>query len=564
VCPVNCEVSDWNNGDCDVSCGEGQLTRTRTITTNPIGNGAACPPLEETAACSTNVVCPVNCEVSNWTNGDCDVSCGEGQLTRTRTITINPIGNGAACPPLEETAACSTNVVCPVNCEVSDWTNGVCSVTCGEGQLIRTRTVTVEPAGNGAACPPLEETITCSPVDCLPALMHYNERCLSHCDGKYGPCEYCGSRGMCCKKKNAKLWPVGMHNECFKEVFGVKVLYPRHAADICLAMLDGAEIALTQNTGALCLRQCDREAGQCNFCGIHGACCRIKPNGRTFAHGTPDVCMLDEVIPQYTTKGEHICIKFPGSHIKFLASLNGISEEAVPSTTPSVAAVLGVMGRDVTVGDVVRESDSGVTRRLLSEDQTLQVTYKIEAEDDDAAIALAESIQAIPSLDQALAERMSDDLGVQVSVVSQLPEVVSDADAKTPSPTPHPTPSPTPIPTPMPTFIIPASGFDPSAVYNGFPKPSKRGKYVVTTQIHGGIRMSNLEAQQFCYEKCLADERFSAFHLYVLKKKAKKNCRCLGGDMKKVLAKTHLRKFWGWVRCGSDVVLGGVNQPACE
>merc|ERR1719204_232180 len=55
----------------------------------------------------------VNCDVSAWVDGVCDVSCGSGSMTRTRTITVNPVGNGAACPALEETVSCDTGVECP-------------------------------------------------------------------------------------------------------------------------------------------------------------------------------------------------------------------------------------------------------------------------------------------------------------------------------------------------------------------------------------------------------------------------------------------------------------------
>merc|ERR1719204_202420 len=136
----------------------------------------------------------------------------------------------------------------------------------------------------------------------------------------------------------------------------------------------------------------------------------------------------DEEFDQYNCyrKNNLMPTAAQGAHVNFRASLNGISVEAVPSTTPSVARVIGVDESDVTVPYI-----QPFGRRLLTEDQALQVTYKIASEDDAAANALAESIQSIPSIDQALSESISSDLGIEVTVASEPPEVVSGAGATT-------------------------------------------------------------------------------------------------------------------------------------
>ena len=43
-------------------------------------------------------------------------------------------------------------MACPKDCAMSDWTDGKCSVTCGEGSQSRFRTVLSQAVGGGKAC----------------------------------------------------------------------------------------------------------------------------------------------------------------------------------------------------------------------------------------------------------------------------------------------------------------------------------------------------------------------------------------------------------------------------
>jgi semaphorin 5 len=71
--------------------------------------------------------CPVDCQVSAWTPyTKCSASCGGGVAARTRTITTQPLHGGRACPELHETKACATHS-CPPPCQVSDWSAWVCA-----------------------------------------------------------------------------------------------------------------------------------------------------------------------------------------------------------------------------------------------------------------------------------------------------------------------------------------------------------------------------------------------------------------------------------------------------
>jgi len=174
-CPVDCAVTDWANGTCSKPCAGGTQTQTRTVKVPPVGTGAACPALTQQAACNTHA-CPVDCQVSDWSVGACDKPCGTGAQTRTRTVTTAPVGTGKACPPLQDSQPCNTQA-CPVDCQVSGWGAwSTCSKQCETGERTRTRTVTVPPVGTGAACPALTESGTCNPHPCTPDMNCYMKR----------------------------------------------------------------------------------------------------------------------------------------------------------------------------------------------------------------------------------------------------------------------------------------------------------------------------------------------------------------------------------------------------
>jgi Spondin-like TSP1 domain len=166
-CPINCAVSDWSSfGACSATCGGGTQTHTRTVTTQPQYGGTACPVLTESQACNTQA-CPVNCEVSGWSDStSCSVSCGGGTKTQTRTVTKAAANGGTACPVLSQSVPCNTQA-CPVDCQVSGWSGwSGCSASCGGGTQTQTRSVTVNPANGGAACPVLSQSQSCNTQPC--------------------------------------------------------------------------------------------------------------------------------------------------------------------------------------------------------------------------------------------------------------------------------------------------------------------------------------------------------------------------------------------------------------
>ena len=85
--------------------------------------------------------------------GSCSVSCGEGRRIRTRDKIRIADHGGTDCygDSVQLDVVCSSEL-CPVDCEWSNWTWSECSVTCGNGERLGTRTVLRERQGAGQAC----------------------------------------------------------------------------------------------------------------------------------------------------------------------------------------------------------------------------------------------------------------------------------------------------------------------------------------------------------------------------------------------------------------------------
>lgn len=111
--------------------------------------------------------------MSDWVqNSTCNATCAGGIANATRTVLVQPANGGAACPALTRTDYPCNTQPCFQNCTVSNWTDySNCSVTCGTGVKYRNRTVLLPPYGAGAPCPVLNETTSCTldpcPVDCV-------------------------------------------------------------------------------------------------------------------------------------------------------------------------------------------------------------------------------------------------------------------------------------------------------------------------------------------------------------------------------------------------------------
>ncbi len=134
VCPVDCVASTWTSWrGCSASCGgQGTTTRAREIVVAAQAGGQACPTTLETATgqCYT-AMCPVDCSVSAWSSWrSCSVSCGAGAAVRSRSVVQQPMNGGQLCGLTSESSPC-TSQFCPIDCAATAWTSWqTCSSRC--------------------------------------------------------------------------------------------------------------------------------------------------------------------------------------------------------------------------------------------------------------------------------------------------------------------------------------------------------------------------------------------------------------------------------------------------
>lgn len=174
LCPVDCEWSDWNDwGGCSKSCGGGgEESRTREIKTPKNSAGRSCEGEQNsTRECGFDT-CPVDCAVADWGAWElCSVSCGTGTTSRKRSVTTNAAYGGAECPETTESHSCSPGAACVINCVWSDWSDWQCASTCGQSTKSRVRTEKVSANHLGTNCTgkALEEgdcSLAACPMDC--------------------------------------------------------------------------------------------------------------------------------------------------------------------------------------------------------------------------------------------------------------------------------------------------------------------------------------------------------------------------------------------------------------
>ncbi|GCC36559.1 hypothetical protein chiPu_0015054 [Chiloscyllium punctatum] len=88
-------------------------------------------------------------EWSQWSV--CSLTCGMGSQVRTRSCVASPYGTLCS-GPLRETRVCNNSATCPVHGLWEEWSPwSLCSVTCGRGSRTRSR-MCVAPQHGGKAC----------------------------------------------------------------------------------------------------------------------------------------------------------------------------------------------------------------------------------------------------------------------------------------------------------------------------------------------------------------------------------------------------------------------------
>ncbi|KAK3095044.1 hypothetical protein FSP39_009582, partial [Pinctada imbricata] len=157
-CPIDGAWGGWGSwGSCTVTCGGGIQNRVRSCDSPaPQYGGAACPSFSSsTQSCNTHN-CPIDGAWGSWASwGTCSLTCGGGTQDRSRTCT-NPAPQygGANCPNSATSRQDCNTQNCPIDGAWSSWGAwGTCTVTCGGGTQVKTRSCTnPTPQYGGAIC----------------------------------------------------------------------------------------------------------------------------------------------------------------------------------------------------------------------------------------------------------------------------------------------------------------------------------------------------------------------------------------------------------------------------
>jgi hypothetical protein len=151
----DCEVSEWQEGECSAECAGGTRSLMRTIVVEPNG-GADCPPLVEMESCNQQA-CPIDCIMGDWSGWSaCSKDCGGGVMTRSRPTLTDSEHGGQPCPEAVEPVQCNVDA-CDKPCVLGDWNEwGACTKACDWGYQLRFRDV-AEEAGPTGECPESHE-----------------------------------------------------------------------------------------------------------------------------------------------------------------------------------------------------------------------------------------------------------------------------------------------------------------------------------------------------------------------------------------------------------------------
>merc|ERR1719428_2617032 len=149
----DCEVGEWQPGECSVECGGGERTLTREVVTPASNGGAECPIMIEKEPCNMQP-CPIDCVVDEWSEfGACSKDCGGGIQTRIRRAITEDEHGGEPCGDLSETMECNVDACdlpCELDAEWSEWSE--CSKECDWGVTFQTKGVAKE-GGPEGYCP---------------------------------------------------------------------------------------------------------------------------------------------------------------------------------------------------------------------------------------------------------------------------------------------------------------------------------------------------------------------------------------------------------------------------
>jgi len=167
-CPRDCEWGPWSRwSGCTRTCGGGVLKRFREVAIPARYDGNACLGTNiQEAECNANP-CSENCEWSDWDEWtDCSVTCDGGYRSKSRVITSEARHHGNPCVGnATDQQQCNLDP-CPIDCRWDEWQHwGQCSVSCGDGNRVRSRNKNMQRNGGKSCSGPFSETDVCSNPD---------------------------------------------------------------------------------------------------------------------------------------------------------------------------------------------------------------------------------------------------------------------------------------------------------------------------------------------------------------------------------------------------------------
>ncbi|XP_064650190.1 hemicentin-1-like isoform X2 [Lineus longissimus] len=165
--------STWSAwGDCSVTCGQGTQFRSRTCDNPaPLNGGRNCNGGKKQSQTCFVEGCQTDGQWGEWGSWEeCSMTCGEGERVRTRKCdSPAPAYGGEQCVGAAvEKAICNVRS-CPIDGNWGTWSQwGGCSVTCGQGTQERHRRCDSPQAQHGGRkCPGSElERRTCTVRNC--------------------------------------------------------------------------------------------------------------------------------------------------------------------------------------------------------------------------------------------------------------------------------------------------------------------------------------------------------------------------------------------------------------
>jgi hypothetical protein len=176
---INCSMSDWEYGECDLATGF--KYKSRKVLVVPENGGTVCPSnlknVGDTEKVLSDVICPVDCVLNDWpdTWSECDPNTGT--QTKTATVKYSSKNGGLTCPSATKTQTC------PVDCVLNDLPDTWSECDPNTGTQTKTATVKYSSKNGGLTCPSATKTQTC-PVDCQYTWSNWTN-CTADCGTGY-------------------------------------------------------------------------------------------------------------------------------------------------------------------------------------------------------------------------------------------------------------------------------------------------------------------------------------------------------------------------------------------